>query len=127
MAGVSWKDRGKVMDECVDAGAQRMDGRTVRVPWPHGARDAASVHAAAPDAHVGRHVEGRRATRRALRASGLAGANMPELETVYNEECAKLGKQGFISMPPAGFHHIWIADDPTRRGTRSASTCSTKQ
>jgi hypothetical protein len=39
-------------------------------------------------------------------------ANVPELETVYNDECAKLGTQGFISMPPAGFHHIWVADDP---------------
>ena len=39
-------------------------------------------------------------------------ANMPELEKVYNDECAKLGKQGFISMPPSEFHHTWVADDP---------------
>jgi len=112
MAGVSWKDRGKVMDECVDAVLKgwtgepfEFRGRKVRVtPRPFTQPHPILMLGGTSKPAV------RRAARFGLPIS--LAANMPELEAVYNEECAKHGTQGFISMPPAGFHHTWVADDP---------------
>lgn len=112
MAGVSWKDRGKVMDECVGALLKAWTGEpfefrgtTVRVtPRPFTQPHPTVMLGGTSKAAV------RRAARFGLPIS--LAASMPELEAVYYAECEKHGKQGFITMPPAEFHHVWVADDP---------------
>ena len=112
MAGVSWADRGKVMDECVDAMLKawtgepfEFRGRTVRVtPRPFTQPHPAFTLGGTSKPAV------RRAARFGLPIS--LAANMPELEAYYYGQCKEYGTQGYINMPPAGFHHIWVADDP---------------
>ena len=112
MVGVPWAERGRVMDECVDALLKAWTGepftfrgRRVRVtPRPFTQPHPTVLLGGTSKPAV------RRAARFGLPVS--LAANMPELEAYYYEQCAKFGTQGFITMPPAGFHHIWVADDP---------------
>lgn len=112
MAGVKWEERGKVMDECVDALLKawtgepfEFRGRRVRVtPRPFTQPYPAFTLGGTSKAAV------RRAARFGLPIS--LAANMPELESYYYEQCTAFGTQGYITMPPAAFHHVWVADDP---------------
>jgi len=114
MAGVSWKDRGKVMDECVDAVLKgwtgepfEFRGRTVRVT----PRPFTQPH---PTLMLGgsSKVAVRRAARFGL--PYLPPANLPELEAYYYEQCKEHGTQGFCSMPMADLSLLFVHEDPDK-------------
>lgn len=107
-----WKRRGKLMDHCLETilaawTGEPFDyhGEMVRVtPVP--------VTKPHPILMVG--GSGPPAARRAARL-GLplyTAANVPEVEKLYYEECARLGTQGFCIMPPERSEHIFVVDDP---------------
>jgi len=110
--GKSWPDRGKLMDECLEAmlGAWTGEpfeyrGTTVRVtPTP--------VTPAPQMLMVG--GTSRPAARRAARLGlGLStAAHIPELEAYYEEQCRKHGTQGFCFQPASGFFHVFVHADP---------------
>ena len=41
-------------------------------------------------------------------------ASMPALAAYYTEQCERLGWEGRVIMPPAGFCHQFIVDDPDK-------------
>jgi alkanesulfonate monooxygenase SsuD/methylene tetrahydromethanopterin reductase-like flavin-dependent oxidoreductase (luciferase family) len=110
--GKSWPDRGKLMDEALEAMLQAWTGEpfpfrgtTVRVtptpvtPAPHMLMVGGTSKPAA-----------RRAARLGL---GLSTAdNIPEIGAYYNEQCQQRGTQGFCFMPAAGFSHVFVHEDP---------------
>lgn len=111
--GKDWKNRGKLMDECIDTMLKawtgepfEYHGNTVQVtPKPV---------SAPPPLMLG--GTSRAAARRAARF-GLPmflAASMPEVETYYYEQCKEHGTQGFAMAPGADFAHHWIADDPDK-------------
>ena len=112
--GKDWKNRGKLMDECVDvllkawtAEPFEYRGTTVRVtPKP--------VTQPHPTVLIG--GTSRPAARRAARF-GLpmfAAANMPELEPYYYAQCEEQGTQGFYMSPSSDFASVHVAEEPDR-------------
>ena len=117
MAGVDRKQRGRLLDEYVDVLRKALTGepfewrgRTVRVtPRPR----------SAPMILIGGSTEAaaRRAAR--LRAGFYPAIGDPRLAEAYNEECARVGFQGFVSLPRGpGFVHV--SEDPERDWARIA-------
>ena len=117
MAGVDRKQRGRLLDEYVDVLRKAFTGepfewrgRTVRVtPRPR----------SAPMILIGGSTEtaARRAAR--LHAGFYPAIGDPRLAEVYNEECARVGFQGFVSLPRGpGFVHV--SADPERDWARIA-------
>jgi alkanesulfonate monooxygenase SsuD/methylene tetrahydromethanopterin reductase-like flavin-dependent oxidoreductase (luciferase family) len=112
--GKDWANRGALMDECVSVLLQAWTGEpfefrgtTVRVtPKPFTQPMPMFMLGGTSKAAV------RRAVRFGLPIS--FAAPMPELMAYYYELCEKEGKQGFASMPPAGFSHHFIAEDPDK-------------
>jgi alkanesulfonate monooxygenase SsuD/methylene tetrahydromethanopterin reductase-like flavin-dependent oxidoreductase (luciferase family) len=110
----SWPDRGRLMDEAVDAMLKAWTGEpfeyrgtTVKVT----PRPLTQPH---PTIMIGgtAKVSARRAARFGLPL--MTAANLPELEAYYYEQCAALGIQGFCVMPPAHMAHVHVADDPDK-------------
>jgi alkanesulfonate monooxygenase SsuD/methylene tetrahydromethanopterin reductase-like flavin-dependent oxidoreductase (luciferase family) len=110
--GKDWKNRGKLMDECVDTMLKAWTGEpfeyrgtTVRVtPKP--------ISTPVPFMIGG---TSKPAVRRAVRF-GLPmffAAPVPDLMAYYYERCEQQGKQGFAMMPEHFSHH-WIAEDPDK-------------
>jgi alkanesulfonate monooxygenase SsuD/methylene tetrahydromethanopterin reductase-like flavin-dependent oxidoreductase (luciferase family) len=110
--GKSFRDRGKLMDEALEAMLAAWTGEpfeyrgtTVRVtpkpitPAPHMLMVGGTSKPAA-----------RRAARLGL---GFSTAdNIPELEAYYQQQCADRGTQGFCFMPAQGFFHVFVHEDP---------------
>ena len=111
MAGVATKDRARLLEEYLDVMKQAWTGeeftwrdRTIRVT----PRPVSEPH---PGIMIGGGVEA--AARRAARLNlpFMPAINDPALEAAYNDECEKVGYQGFCLMPnAAGFVHV--TDDP---------------
>ena len=109
--GKSWEDRGRLMDEAVDAMLKAWTGEpfefrgaTVRVTprpvtQPHPIFMIGGTH----------KVSARRAARFGLPL--MTAANLPELEAYYYERCAAEGVQGFCVMPPTRMSHVHVAED----------------
>jgi len=112
--GKDWKNRGKLMDECIDAILKAWTGEpfeyrgtTVRVtPVP--------VTKPHPTLLIGgtSKVAARRAARFGLPL--FPAAHMPELEAYYYEQCKEYGTQGFCMMPGAETAMTHIAEDPDK-------------
>jgi alkanesulfonate monooxygenase SsuD/methylene tetrahydromethanopterin reductase-like flavin-dependent oxidoreductase (luciferase family) len=112
--GKSWEDRGRLMDEAVDAMLKAWTGEpfayrgtTVQVT----PRPLTQPH---PTMLIGgtAKVSARRAARFGL--PFMPAANMPELEAYYYEQCKAAGVQGFCVMPPAHMAHVHLAEDPDK-------------
>jgi alkanesulfonate monooxygenase SsuD/methylene tetrahydromethanopterin reductase-like flavin-dependent oxidoreductase (luciferase family) len=113
-AGIDWKGRGAVMDECLDAilGAWSGEefsyrGRTLRVtPTPK--TPAAGL------LFIG--GSGKPAARRAARLGLplLPAAYLPELEAYYQEQCAEHGTTGFVILPPEHTSLTLLSEDPDK-------------
>ena len=112
--GKSWADRGRLMDDALDAMLKAWTGEpfeyrgtTVQVT----PRPLTQPH---PTMLVGgtAKVSARRAARLGL--PFMPAANMPELEAYYYEQCAAAGVQGFCVMPPAHMAHVHLAEDPDK-------------
>ena len=110
----SWADRGRLMDEALDAMLAAWTGEpfayrgtTVQVT----PRPVTQPH---PTLLVGgtAKVSARRAARLGLPL--MTAANLPELEAYYYEQCKANGVQGFCVMPPAHMAHVHVAEDPDR-------------
>ncbi|HEY8527537.1 MAG TPA: LLM class flavin-dependent oxidoreductase [Acidimicrobiales bacterium] len=110
--GKSFSERGKLMDEALEAILQAWTGEpftyretTVRVtPKPlTAAQSLLMVGGTSKPA-------ARRAARLGLGFS--TAANIPELEAYYYEQCEKQGTQGFCFMPAADFWHVFVHEDP---------------
>ncbi|HEX3901132.1 MAG TPA: LLM class flavin-dependent oxidoreductase [Mycobacteriales bacterium] len=113
-AGLDWKTRGALLDECLDAiiGAWSGEefsyrGRKLRVT-PIPMTDASGI------LFIG--GSGKPAARRAARLGlpFLPAAHLPELEAYYNEQCAEQGTAPFIIMPPEKTSLTLLAEDPDK-------------
>ncbi len=118
MAGVDRKQRGKLLEECVDVMRKAWTGepfewrgRSVRVtPKP----------ASPPMILVGGStaIAARRAAR--LRAGFFPAIGDPTLAEIYNQECAKLGFDGGFVALPSGPGFVHVSADPERDWERIA-------
>ena len=109
--GKDWKNRGKLMDECIDTMLKAWTGEpfeyrgtTVQVtPKP--------ISSPMPPFMLG--GTSKPAARRAARFKLpiFFAANMPELMAYYYEECQKEGWPGFAMMPEGDFQHQFIVED----------------
>jgi alkanesulfonate monooxygenase SsuD/methylene tetrahydromethanopterin reductase-like flavin-dependent oxidoreductase (luciferase family) len=117
MAGVDRRQRGRLLEEYIEVLRKAWTGepfewrgRTVRVtPKP----------AAEPMLILGGSTD--KAARRAarLRTGFFPAVGDPRLAEVYNEECARIGFAGFVTLPDAtGFVHV--TEDPERDWARIA-------
>ena len=118
MAGVDRKQRGKLLEECVDVMRKAWTGepfewrgRSVRVtPKP----------ASPPMILVGGStaIAARRAAR--LRAGFFPAIGDPTLAEIYDQECAKLGFDGGFVALPSGPGFVHVSADPERDWERIA-------
>jgi len=119
MAGVERKRRGSLMEEAVTTMRQAWTGepfeyrgrRVVVTPKPK--------TPGGPPMLIGGSTE--KAARRAakLRCGFFPSIGDPKLKEIYEEECAKVGFTGFVSLPSGpGFVHV--SDDPERDWARIA-------
>jgi alkanesulfonate monooxygenase SsuD/methylene tetrahydromethanopterin reductase-like flavin-dependent oxidoreductase (luciferase family) len=112
--GKSWPDRGKLMDEALDAILKAWTGEpfqyrgaTVRVtPVP-----LTQPH---PPVFIGgtAKVSARRAARMGL--PFFPADHLPELERYYQEQCQAYGTQAACFMPAADTAMVLVAEDPDR-------------
>ncbi len=112
--GKDWKNRGALMDECIDTILKAWTGEpfeyrgtTVRVtPVP--------VTKPHPMLLIGgtSKVAARRAARFGLPM--FPAAHLPELEAYYYEQCKEHGTQGFCMMPGADTVMTHVAEDPDK-------------
>jgi len=112
--GKDWSQRGRLMDEAIDALLKAWTGEpfdyrgtTVQVT----PRPLTQPH---PTLLVGgtARVSVRRAARFGL--PYMPAANMPELEAYYYEQCAERGVRGFCMSPPEHMSHVHVAEDPEK-------------
>jgi alkanesulfonate monooxygenase SsuD/methylene tetrahydromethanopterin reductase-like flavin-dependent oxidoreductase (luciferase family) len=112
MAGIDRKRRGKLLEEYVGVMQQawtgepfEWQGRTIKVT----PRPLTQPH---PMMFIGGSTEvaARRAAR--LRLGFFPAIGDPELERIYNDECAAVGfEQGFVNLP-SGPGSVYVAEDP---------------
>jgi alkanesulfonate monooxygenase SsuD/methylene tetrahydromethanopterin reductase-like flavin-dependent oxidoreductase (luciferase family) len=112
--GKSWADRGKLMDEALDAMVAGWTGEpfeyrgtTVQVT----PRPLTQPH---PLVLVGGTSKpaARRAARLGLPLS--PAAHLPELEAYYYAQCAEHGTSGFCAMPAADLSLLFVHEDPDK-------------
>ena len=118
MAGIDRKQRGKLLEECVDVMRKAWTGepfewrgRSVRVtPKP----------ASPPMILVGGStaIAARRAAR--LRAGFFPAIGDPTLAEIYDRECAKVGFDGGFVALPSGPGFVHVSADPERDWERIA-------
>lgn len=114
MAGVELKERGRLLVETIEILKQAWTGepfayrgRTVRVtPKPR----------TQPHPVILMGGSGPLAAKRAarLRLPMLAAVADPELQTVYEEECARVGFNGGFMLLPTGPGFVHVAEDPDK-------------
>lgn len=112
--GKDWKNRGKLMDECVDTLLKAWTGEpfeyrgtTVQVtPKP--------LSSPMPPFMLG--GTSKAAARRAARFKLpiFFAASVPDLMAYYYEQCQELGWPGFAMMPECNFQHQFIVEDPEK-------------
>ncbi len=113
-AGKSWKDRGKILDDSLTAMLAAWTGEPFEYAG-HAARvTPVPITPAQGLIFVG--GTGKPGARRAARFNlpFLPAANLPWLETYYNEQCAETGASPFIMMPPDDTAMLHIAEDPDK-------------
>jgi alkanesulfonate monooxygenase SsuD/methylene tetrahydromethanopterin reductase-like flavin-dependent oxidoreductase (luciferase family) len=112
--GKSWEDRGRLMDEALDAMLQAWTGE----PFSYRGTTVQVTPRPFTQPHPLVLVGGtsRPAARRAARL-GLPlspAAHLPELEAYYYEQCAEHGTTGFCAMPGADLSLLFVSEDPDR-------------
>jgi alkanesulfonate monooxygenase SsuD/methylene tetrahydromethanopterin reductase-like flavin-dependent oxidoreductase (luciferase family) len=112
--GMSWEQRGRLMDEAVDTMLKawtgepfELRGATVRVT----PRPVTQPH---PTLMIGgsHKVSARRAARFGL--PFYLPSNRPDLKAYYREQCEALGVSGYCVMPPERALHVHVAEDPDK-------------
>jgi alkanesulfonate monooxygenase SsuD/methylene tetrahydromethanopterin reductase-like flavin-dependent oxidoreductase (luciferase family) len=112
--GKSWEERGRLMDEAVDAMLKAWTGEpfefrgaAVRVT----PRPLTQPH---PTFMIGgsHKVSARRAARFGL--PFFLPSNRPDLKAYYEEQCAAAGVKGLCLMPPAHTTQVHVAEDPDK-------------
>ena len=113
-AGKSWKDRGKLLDDAVEAMLAAWTGEPFEYDG-HPSR-VTPKPISPPQALLFIGGTGKPGARRAARFDlpFLPAANLPELEAYYNEQCAERGVNPFIMMPPEDTAMLHIAEDPDK-------------
>ncbi|HEY6622508.1 MAG TPA: LLM class flavin-dependent oxidoreductase [Acidimicrobiales bacterium] len=112
--GKSWSERGRLMDEAVDALLKAWTGE----PFEYGGNEIMVTPKPLTQPHPTLLIGGtsRPSARRAARF-GLPlapAAHLPELEGYYYEQCKERGTQGMCIMPPGQFSTTYVAEDPDR-------------
>jgi alkanesulfonate monooxygenase SsuD/methylene tetrahydromethanopterin reductase-like flavin-dependent oxidoreductase (luciferase family) len=109
--GLEFAERGSIMERCIETLLAawtgepfQHEGRTVQVtPTPIGPQPMLFYGG-------GSKVAARRAARYGL---GFFPQHAdPSIQATYEEECARLGKAGFVLAPPAGPGTVYCAEDP---------------
>ncbi len=113
MMGRSWPDRGKLMDEGLEVLVEAWSGE----PFEHDGRRirlSPAPLSPAPPVFVG--GVSKRAARRAARFGlGFQPANNDEaVRQTYLDECARLGVESPLLLPPGSGETILVSDDPDR-------------
>jgi len=120
MAGLDFADRFRLLEETVTVMRQAWtgeyfdwNGRRVRVrPVPHTPGGPLLLMGGSTP------VAARRAAR--LRCYFSAATDDPAVGEAYNEECRKVGFQGFVMLPPKAPGFIHVTNDPERDWQRLA-------
>jgi alkanesulfonate monooxygenase SsuD/methylene tetrahydromethanopterin reductase-like flavin-dependent oxidoreductase (luciferase family) len=112
--GKDWGERGRLMDEAVDAMLKAWTGE----PFEYRGTTVRGTPRPLTQPHPPFSLGGtsKVAARRAARF-GLPffpAANMPELEGYYYEKCMEYGTQGFCMMPGEETVMLFVADDPDK-------------
>jgi alkanesulfonate monooxygenase SsuD/methylene tetrahydromethanopterin reductase-like flavin-dependent oxidoreductase (luciferase family) len=109
-----WSQRGRLMDEAVDALLSAWTGEPFDY---HGTRVRVTpVPRTKPHPHVMIGGSGKPAARRAARF-GLPfapPASLPDLEAYYLEQCELHGHPGIVVSPPSDLTLTFVAEDPDR-------------
>jgi alkanesulfonate monooxygenase SsuD/methylene tetrahydromethanopterin reductase-like flavin-dependent oxidoreductase (luciferase family) len=112
--GKSWADRGKLMDDAIDAMLKAWTGEpfeyrgtTVKVT----PRPLTQPH---PTLMIGGNVKAsaRRAARLGLPL--FPSTRLPELAAYYDEQCAAHGTQGFCVMSDRKTEMLYVSEDPDK-------------
>jgi len=114
MFGVDWDRRGEIMDECLQALVDAWSGEPFEFRGRRGFLAPRPVTGPKPPVFVG--GMGRIAARRAARF-GLPfqpAVNTPEILELYVSECARLGVEHPVVLPPGDGVMVWVSDDPDR-------------
>jgi len=114
MFGKDWDGRGKLMDECLQALLDAWTGEPFDYRGRTGAIRPPPFSGPKPPVFVG--GMGRNAARRAARF-GLPfqpAVNDAEVIELYYAECARLGVENPIALPPGDGEMIWVSRDPDR-------------
>ena len=114
LMGKDWDNRGKIMDESIQALLDAWTGE----PFQY----KGETHRITPSPLTKPHpliviggtskIAARRAAKFGLPLS--PAAHMPELEAYYYEQCELNGKQGFCAMPGEETHMTFVAEDPDK-------------
>lgn len=120
MAGLEFTDRFRVLEEVVSVMRQawtgeyfEYQGRRVRVrPLPHTPGGPMLMMGGSTP------IAARRAAR--LGCFFTAANDDPAVAEAYNDECAKVGFQGFVMLPPKAPGFVHVTDDPERDWVRLA-------
>ena len=113
-AGKSWKDRGKILDDCLTAMLAAWRGETFEYNGHTATVTPRPI--SPPQALIFVGGTGKPGARRAARFDlpFLPAANLPELAEFYNAECEAKGVNPFIMMPPDDTAMMYVAEDPDK-------------
>lgn len=109
-----WKNRGKLMDECVQAMLDAWTGEEFEYRGARVKVTPAPLTKPHPMFFIG--GTSKAAVRRAVRFNLpiFFADSVPELMDYFNELHAEQGTQGIGMMPDGNFSHVWLAEDPDK-------------
>ena len=107
-----FKNRGKLMDECVDTLLKAWTGEPFEYKGQEVQVSPKPLTQPHPMVMLGgtSKIAARRAARFGLPM--FTAANLPELESYYNEQCKEQGTKGFCMMPSADTEMLFVHNDP---------------
>lgn len=109
-----WKNRGKLMDECLETVVKALSGEPFEYKGEEIIVRPRPITKPMPTIMVGGTT--RPAARRAARFGlpMMTAANIPELEAYYYEQCKENGTQGFFMMPSVNTQMLFVDEDPDK-------------
>ena len=114
LMGKDWDNRGKIMDESIQALLDAWTGEPFQYKGETHRITPSPLTKPHPLIMIGgtSKIAARRAAKFGLPLS--PAAHMPELEAYYYEQCELNGTQGFCAMPGEETHMTFVAEDPDK-------------